>query len=49
MWPSEETASTWYTAANFCLIASLAVGVISTLIIVKMGNVKEQYLQARLA
>lgn len=49
MWPSENLASRLYDLANFGLIASLVVGVISTGIVVWMGNVKEAYSRRDLA
>jgi len=48
MWPSEEWASKLADWANFGLIASLIAGVISTVLLVWMGNVKEGYLKAQL-
>jgi hypothetical protein len=49
MWPSEQTASRLYDLANWGLIAGLVLGVISTGIVVWMGNVKEDYLKRELA
>jgi len=49
MWPSEEWASKTYDWANIGLIASLVAGVISTFLVVWMGNVKEGYLKQSLA
>lgn len=49
VWPSEPIASRIYDIANMVLVASLAFGVISTGLIVWMGNVKEEYLKSRLA
>jgi hypothetical protein len=46
MWPSLETASFVSTLANWALVASLGVGVVATLLIVWMGNVKEAYWDA---
>jgi hypothetical protein len=43
MWPSEEWASKLFDLANLALILSLVVGVISTALLVRMGNVKEAY------
>jgi hypothetical protein len=43
MWPSLETASRVSDISNFFFIGSLAVGVISTILIVWMANVKEGY------
>jgi hypothetical protein len=48
MWPSEEFASRLYDWANVGLIGSLAVGVVSTALLVWMGNVKESYLKTDL-
>src|ERR1700722_5231481 len=44
MWPSFELASSLYYYANIFLIIALIGGVISTVVIVWMGNVKEDYL-----
>jgi hypothetical protein len=49
MWPSLEWAERLYSTANVALILSLAVGVIATVLIVWMGNVKEAYLRRDLA
>jgi len=49
MWPSAETASWLYNLANIGLILGLVVGVISTILVVWMGNVKEEYLNRSLA
>ena len=49
MWPSEATASLIANIANIALIASLVVGVVSTFIVVWMGNVKEGYLKREIA
>jgi hypothetical protein len=43
MWPSEEWASRLFDWANIGLIFSLAVGIVSTMLLVWMGNVKEAY------
>lgn len=48
MWPSEAAASLAYDIANVALIVSLVAGVISTVLVVWMGNVKEEYLQRSL-
>jgi hypothetical protein len=48
MWPSEETAERLYNWANIGLIFSLAFGVVSTVLVVWMGNVKEGYSEAEL-
>lgn len=45
MWPSRETAAFVYDIANWGLIAGLVVGVVSTVLIVWMGNIKEEYLR----
>lgn len=45
MWPSYETASSIYDKANIALLLGLAIGVIATVLIVWMGNVKEEYLK----
>jgi hypothetical protein len=49
MWPSEATATTTYNIANIALIGSLVVGVVATVLVVWMGNVKESYLNQSLA
>lgn len=49
MWPSENWASKIYNAANVGLIVGLVVGVISTVLVVWMGKVKETYSKRELA
>ena len=49
MWPSEKLASTLYDVANWGLIVGLVIGVVSTALLVWMGNVKEWYLKKNLA
>jgi hypothetical protein len=49
MWPSFETASRIVDIANFFLIVSLVMGVIATVLIVWMGNKKEEHLTAELS
>jgi hypothetical protein len=49
MWPSEEITSRLYDLANIGLIFGLIIGVISTVLIVWMGNKKETYLRQHLA
>jgi hypothetical protein len=49
MWPPEDWASRLYNWANLGLIVSLIAGVISTVLLVWMGNVKETYLKIQLA
>src|ERR1039457_4590182 len=49
MWPSSETATWLYDIANFGLIVGLVIGVISTVLIAWMGNVKGAYLNRELA
>lgn len=49
VWPSESAASRAYDVASFGLIAGLAIGVVSTVLIVWMGNVKETYLRLSLS
>jgi multidrug efflux pump subunit AcrA (membrane-fusion protein) len=49
MWPSSETAARLYDLANIGLIIGLVVGIVSTLLVVWMGNVKEEYLNRELA
>lgn len=44
MWPSYETASLLQNIGNWLLIGSLIIGVISTVIVVWTGNIKESYL-----
>ena len=46
MWPSQELASRLYNLANLVLIAGLVLGIVSTVLVVWMGNVKEAYAQA---
>jgi len=43
LWPSLDTASSIADKANVALIGSLVVGVVSTVLIVWMGNVKESH------
>ncbi len=49
MWPSLETAGWIYDIANIGLIIGLAVGIVSTILIVWMGNIKEAFLRNNLA
>jgi hypothetical protein len=49
VWPSEATASFIYDIANIAFVASLTVGVIATILVIWMGNVKESYLRQSLA
>jgi hypothetical protein len=49
MWPSEEWASRMYDLANFGPLASLIAGVVSTWLIIWMGNVKEAHLRRYVA
>jgi len=49
MWFSLETASRLYDAANIFLIIALVVGAVSTVLVVWMGNVKEEYLRRDIA
>jgi len=49
MWPSEDWASRLYDLANWGLIVGLIMGVVSTVVVVWMGNVKEAYLRKDLA
>jgi hypothetical protein len=49
MWPSEAWASRLYDIANWGLVAGLVVGIVSTILVVWMGNVKESYLRRDLA
>ena len=46
MWPSESGASRIYDCANVGLIFGLAIGVVSTALVVWMGKVKESYSEA---
>lgn len=48
MWPSEELASRTYNIANIGLIVGLVIGVVCTVLVVWMGNVKESYSSNRL-
>jgi len=45
MWPSYEAASSIFDLENWFLIGALALGVISTGLVIWMGNVKEGYLR----
>lgn len=45
MWPSYETASFLYDKANIALVVGLIIGVVATAFIIRMGNVKEEYLK----
>lgn len=45
MWPSQEAASRVYDLANLGLIVGLVIGVVATILIVWMGNIKEGYLR----
>lgn len=49
MWPSFETAVRLYDAANMFLIGALVIGAIATVLVVWMGNVKEEHLRRDLA
>jgi hypothetical protein len=49
MWPSSETATWLYDWANIFLIGPLVVGAVATVLIVWMGNVKEEYLRRDLS
>ncbi len=49
LWPSEDWATRLYDIANVGLIAGLIVGVVSTVLVVWMGNVKEEYLKRDLS
>lgn len=49
MWPSFETAVWLYDRANLLVIGALTIGVIATVLVVWMGNVKEEYLRRDLA
>jgi hypothetical protein len=49
MWPSFETASWLFDRANVVLIGAAAIGVVATILVVWMGNVKETYLQKELS
>jgi len=49
MWPSPETAARLYNLANLGLIIGLVVAVVSTILVVWMGNVKEGHLARALA
>jgi hypothetical protein len=48
MWPSEPMASRIYDIANAVLLGSLVFGVLSTGLVIWMGNVKEHYSQKEL-
>jgi hypothetical protein len=49
MWPSLKVAAWLYDSANIGLIVGLVIGVVSTVLLVWMGNVKEEYLNRELA
>ena len=49
MWPSEELASRIYDWANWGLVVGLVIGIIATVLVVWMGNVKEAYLRKHLS
>lgn len=49
IWPSQKNAEFVYDLANFALIAALALGVVATILIVWMGNKKEEYLKRDLS
>lgn len=49
MWPSEDLASRLYDLANWGLVIGLVIGVVSTAVVVWMGNVKEAYLRRQVA
>ena len=49
MWPSPEVAAWLYDWANIGLIIGLVLGVVSTVLLVWMGNIKEEYLNLDLA
>jgi hypothetical protein len=49
MWPSETWASRIYDLANIGLIVGLVIGIVATVLVVWMGNVKETYLRKQLA
>jgi hypothetical protein len=49
MWPSEAFAASIYDAANIALVAALVTGAVATVLIVWMGNIKEEYLRRALA
>jgi hypothetical protein len=49
MWPSLKTAIWLYDFANIGLIIGLVIGVISTVLVIWMGNVKEEHLNRALA
>src|SRR5512138_2000325 len=45
MWPSQATAARVYDLANVALIIAVVIGVVATLLVLWMGNVKEGYLR----
>jgi len=49
MWPSINVAVGLYDLGNIGLIIGLVIGVISTVLVVWMGNIKEEYLNRELA
>ena len=49
MWPSRESAELLYDAANIALIVGLVIVFVATVLIVWMGNKKEQYSKIELS
>ena len=49
MWPSPKVAAWLYDWSNIGLIIGLVLGVVSTVLLVWMGNIKEEYLNLELA
>jgi multidrug efflux pump subunit AcrA (membrane-fusion protein) len=49
MWPSVEAASWIYDIANTGLIIGLVLGVVCTVLVIWMGNIKEEHLNRALA
>lgn len=49
MWLSFETASRLYDLANLAFIISLVIGVVATVTLVWMGDIKEEYLRRDIA
>jgi hypothetical protein len=49
MWPSLKLATLFFDVANVGLIVGLILGAVSTVVVVWMGNVKEEYLNRELS
>lgn len=49
IWPSREWSERLYDSANIALIVALVIGAFATVMIVWMGNKKEEYLKKDIA